>query len=117
MVHESTRSHEEAIKLVLGVKFLDGVKQSADDIVSTWRLTSTEDDANIHFLVVLHVTGNKLYERHAIGVWEESLDFLLIVHTLGRRSLHRLHGTLKSLWQFGLVGCPGLLQCAFFHNY
>ena len=116
VVNETTGTHQESIEFVLGIEFFDGIKEAADDVVSAGGLSSAEDDANIHFLAFCHVARNELDEWHAIGVGEEFLDFLLVVNTLSRSTLLHFDGSLQSLWQFGLIGCPSLLQCAFFHN-
>ena len=116
MVYKTTRTEDKAIETVGWIELLQGVEQSGDDIMSTWSLTTTKDNAYIHLLRVGTITRNKLYERHAVGVREELLDLFLIVNTLSWFTLLHRNCALQGFWQFGLIRGSRNLQSTFFHN-
>ena len=117
VVYESAGTHEEAIEFVLGIKFLHGVEESGDDVVSAGSLSAAEYDTHVHGFMLLFLTLYKLHEGHAIGVWEEFLYLFLVVYALGGFTLFHLHWSLERLGQFWLVGGSGLLQCTFFSHF
>ena len=80
-------------------------------------LTAREDDTHVDFLALGLIAGYKLHQGHAIGVGEQFLDFFLIAYALCRRAFLYLYGTLKALWQFGLICSAFFLQKTFFHCY
>ena len=82
MINETAGAHQEAIETVFGVQLLNLVEQTGNNVVATRSLTSTEDHTNVHSLGGLALSGNKLYQRHTVGIGEELFDFFLIVNAL-----------------------------------
>ena len=117
MVNKTTRTHKEAIDLVLWVELLDSVEDTTDYVVSTRSLTTRKDDTYVHLLSYSLFTWNELDKRHSVGVREHFLDFFLIAYTLCWLAFFYLNGTLKTLWQFWLISSSLSLQKTFFHFY
>ena len=70
MLYQSTRPHQKAIQTIVRVEFLHLIEYSANHIVPTGSLTSTQNNTYIHCLVVCLITGNKLNQRHSVCVRE-----------------------------------------------
>ena len=115
MVYQTARTQDETIETILGVEFLDLVKETCYHVVTARSLTARKDDTYVHLLGVSLSSGLELYDRHTVGVREQLLDFLLVAHTLSCLTLLDLYSTLKSLWQLRLISSSCFLQCTFFH--
>ena len=94
MVNKSAWAEDETEEAVLGIKTLDLVEQTSDDVVTARSLTAAEDDTNVDFRVVLTLRGFKLNDRHSIGVREEFLNVFLIIYTLCGCTFLDFHCTL-----------------------
>ena len=70
MVNETARPHEETIKTVFRIQFLDFVKESGDDVMTAGRLSTGEDYTHIHLGIVGCLGRFKLNERHPVSVRE-----------------------------------------------
>ena len=116
MVYQTARTQDETIKTVGGIQTLHSIKQTGNHVVTARSLTTTKDNTHIHGLVALLFTGNELYERHSVGIGEESLDFFLVVNTLSGSTFYSFYCALQSTGQLGLIGCSCNLQCTFFHT-
>ena len=97
MVYQATRTQDKTEQAVLGIQFLDLVEQTCDDVMATRSLTTRQDDTHVHLLGVSLLCGDKLHDRHTVGVGEELFDLLLITYTLGRLTFLDFHCALKSL--------------------
>ena len=116
MIHQTARTQDEAVETVLGVQFLNSVEETGNHVVTAGSLTTRKDNTHVDLCSVGNVALLELDQRHTISVGEQLLDVLLIVNTLCRSALLHLHGSLKSLRQFRLIGSTSQLQCTFFHN-
>ena len=97
VVDQAAGTHQEAVKLALGIEALDAIVESADYIVSAGCLSAGEDDAHAKGLHGLCLACLKGDDGHAIGVGEHGFDLFLVTHALCGSTCHGLHGTLECL--------------------
>ncbi len=116
MIDQTAGTQDEAKQAIGWIQLLDGIEKTCNHVVATRSLTTTQDDAHIHRLAGCLLSRNKLNEGHAVGIREQSLDFLLIVNTLGRSAFFHVYGAFQSCRQLRLVGCSCYLQCTFSHS-
>ena len=84
MLDQSVRPHEEAIETAVGMDLLDAIEDPCDDVVSTWSLTTGEDDPCVEWLSCSGLAaGLKDELGQPVGVGEELLDSFLVAYALG----------------------------------
>ena len=91
MVNESARAQYKSIKAVFGIQAFNSIEQAANHIVTAGSLPARKYDTYVHFGMCRRFTFNKFYERKAVGVGEQFLDFFLVAHTLCRFTLFYFH--------------------------
>ena len=115
MIHEAAGAEDEAVELGGGVDALDTVEEAADNVVTARSLTAAEDDAHVDGRQLLYLASLELDDGESVGVGEQFLNLSLVADTLRGGTFLSFHRTLQGLREFGLVGSPCDLQCAFCH--
>ena len=92
MVHQTTRTQDEAIELAVLVQFLDTVEQTGDNVVSAGSLATRQDNADVDSREVYgFATFFKLNQRHTVGVREQIFDSFLVGNRLSRFAFLYFH--------------------------
>ena len=110
VVHQTAGAHQESVEFVSGVLFFEFIVETTDHVVSAGGLTSGENDTDVHrSIFFLFVGGDKIHERHAVGVGEEFFDFFLVTHALGGSTFFDAHIATQTCGKFGLISSTGNL--------
>jgi len=110
VIDQSARTHEESVNLVVGVLTLHSIENTANHIVSARSLTAGKNDTHILLHANLLITRHKLYDRHAVCVREQTLDFILITNTLCQFTFFYLYSSYQTLGKFRLILQTSFLQ-------